>query len=284
MDFSLVSVCGCNQAKEVALWSSPCLPPPLPLSSFVVEEKWRLLPKLSPACVLASSLWRTLPQTWRKMLWLKATAANSHGFFFFFTPFVCVCMCFNVSLYARLPVHVHIRLNAVGPSVSEVSVIRIISKSHQAEPLISHLAWWTPRSGEPRRGDTSRSCLSFSLTLSVCLSVRDSTCLFPGGLEGHWVRHRTFPSLEWIQYSTICARWSSAGHWYLKIQKIRSYSSWVWLVPSSVVNAGFARTSQLMFHDWTAQYLTSCGRNYTKMIRERIGRLYIFWNGSNKAA
>ena len=197
MDFSLVRVCGCNQAKEVAPWSSPCLPP-LPISSFVVEEKWRQMSKLSPACVLASSLRRTLPQTWRKILWLKATAANSHGFFFSLPPlFVCfVCRC----VLTRLCVHVHIRLNAAGPSVSQLSVIRIISKSHQAEPLISNLAWWTPRSGEPRRGDTSRSCLSFSLTLSVCLNVRDSSCLFPRRLEGHWVRHRVLSSLEWMQY------------------------------------------------------------------------------------
>lgn len=43
-------------------------------------------------------------------------------------------------------------------------------------------------------------------------------------------------------------------------------------------------TAQLMFHDCTAQYLTSHGHNYTKMIRDWIGQLYIFWNGnSNKA-
>lgn len=67
-------------------------------------------------------------------------------------------------------------LNVVGPSVSQVPVIRMESKSHQADPLISHLAWWTPSQGTTE-GRHVPLCLSFSLTLSVCLSVHDHTCL-----------------------------------------------------------------------------------------------------------
>lgn len=234
-------VCVCNQAKEVALL----------LSSFVVEEKWRLLVKLSPICVLASSLWWTLPQTWRKKLWLNATAANSHGFFSA-PPFVCQHVCSCTCTCVHVCLCWSICLNAVGSSVCQVSVIRIISKSHQAEPLISHLAWWTPARGN--HGGETRPAMSVLLTYTLHL------------FECAWLY---VPVLKWLE-----------GHW----EQILSYSGGGLLVPSSVINAGFAYTTQLMFHDCMARYLTSCGHNYTKTIRERIGRLYIFWNGSNKAA
>lgn len=71
----------------------------------------------------------------------------------------------------------------------------------------------------------------------------------------------------------------------IRIEQVKSYSCWKWLVPSTLITVWFAYTTQPMFHDCTAQYLTSCGRNYTKTIRDRIGQLYIFWNGSsNKEA
>lgn len=63
-------------------------------------------------------------------------------------------------------------LNAVDPCVSQVSVIRIISKSHQGEPLISHLAWWGPTGGD-HWGETRPAPLCLSYSLLVCLSVHD---------------------------------------------------------------------------------------------------------------
>lgn len=135
--------------------------------------------------VLASSLWWTLPQTWRKILWLKVTAANSHGFpppFCLLSVWIWVCvrafLCDHARSYVSVCVYIRPRssicLNVVGPSVSQVSVIRIASKSHQTEPLISHLAWWTPAWGTTE-GRHVLLCLSFSL--SVCLSMHDYTCL-----------------------------------------------------------------------------------------------------------
>lgn len=195
-----------------------------------------------------------------------------------------MCMCFNVFLRVCVCMRVclcsSICLNAVGLSVSQVSVIRIISKSHQAEPLISHLAWWTPTWGTTE-GRHVPLCLSFSLTLSVCLSVHDYTCLFPKG----WRALSVELNFLLIKINAISTLNVAAVAMVIKIELITSFSSWAWLEPSSVVNAWFAYTTQLMFHDCMAQNLTSCGRNYTKMIRERIGWLYIFWNGSsNKAA
>lgn len=115
--------------------------------------------RLWPVFVLATPMRRIFRHATH---WLKVTAANTHA-----------CKCNYVCMQNFVACfHQKILSDVV---VLCVPVIRSVFKSHQAEPFIPHLAWWT----QTRRfgGSAEERHVLLSLFYSVCLSTRDTLTL-----------------------------------------------------------------------------------------------------------